>query len=96
MRDAVTGRVLGVTRGKGANAHMLKERLRGVYTFCETRYDAKSALEDWCQAAGASGMFEMCQMANMAEKHLESILGYWDFGHGTAAPQKVSTQKSGC
>ena len=30
-------------------------------------YEAKSALEDWCQAARALGIFETCQMANMAE-----------------------------
>ena len=27
---------------------------------------------------------------------LEGILGYWDFGMQTTAPQRVSTQKSGC
>ena len=63
---------------------MLKEQLRRVYTFCETRHDAKSALEDRCRAARASGIFEMCQMANMVEKHLEGILGYWDFGHANS------------
>ena len=52
--------------------------------FRETRYDAKSALKDWCQAARASGMFEMCQMTNMVEKHLEGILGCWDFGHANS------------
>ena len=26
----------------------------------------------------------MCQMANMVEKRLEGILGYWDFGHANS------------
>ena len=85
--DAKGLRILGELRESNlqlADAHMLKEQLRRVYTFCETRYDAKSALEDWCQAARASGIFEMCQMANMVEKHLEGILGYWDFGHANS------------
>ena len=85
--DAKGQRILGELRESNlqlADAHMLKEQLRRVYTFFETRYDAKSALEDWCQAARASGIFEMCQMANMVEKHLEGILGYWDFGHANS------------
>ena len=85
--DAKGRRILGELRASNlqlADAHMLKEQLRGVYTFCETRSDAESALEDWCQAARASGIFETCQMANMVEKHLEGILGYWDFGHANS------------
>ena len=85
--DAKGRRILGELRASNlqlADAHMLKEQLRGVHTFCETRSDAESALEDWCQAARASGIFETCQMANMVEKHLEGILGYWDFGHANS------------
>ena len=85
--DAKGQRILGELRASNlqlADAHMLKEQLRRVYTFCETRYEAKSALEDWCQAARASKIHEMNQMANMVEKHLEGILGYWDFGHANS------------
>jgi len=85
--DAKGKRILDEMRASNlqlADAHALKEQLRRVYSFCETRYEAKTALEDWCLAARESKIHEMIQMANMVEKHLEGILGYWDFGHANS------------
>ena len=44
-------------------------------------------------AAQASGIFEMCQMANMVEKHLEGILGYWDFGHANSGSDHLRSKR---
>ena len=85
--DAKGRRILDEMRASNlqlADAHALKGRLRRIYGFCETRYEAKSALENWCLAARESKIHEMIQMASMVEKHLEGILGYWDFGHANS------------
>lgn len=85
--DAKGKRILGEMRASNlqlADAHALKEQLRRVYSFCETRYEAKSALEDWCLTARESKISEMIQMACTVERHLEGILGYWDFDHANS------------
>ena len=85
--DAKGRRILDEMRASNlqlADAHALKEQLRRIYSFCETRYAAKAALKDWCLAARESKIHEMIQMASMVGKHLEGILGYWDFGHANS------------
>ena len=85
--DAKGRRILAEMRASNlrlADAHALKEKLRRVYAFCETRYEARSALEDWCLAARESKIPEMVQMASTVESHIEGILGYWDFGHANS------------
>ena len=67
-----------------ADAHALKEQLRRVYRFCESRHEAETELKAWCLTARESKISEMLQMANMIESHLEGILGYWDFDHANS------------
>lgn len=67
-----------------SDAHALKESLRRIYRFSESRYDAKMELLEWCSSARASAIPEMIQMAKTVERHLSGILGYWDFDHASS------------
>jgi transposase len=68
-----------------ADAYMLKERLRTIYTTAKDGYDAYCLLRSWCSMAEATEIAEVKAMANTIRNHIKGILGYWKLGGATNA-----------
>ena len=66
-------------------AHILKEKLRGIYSLAVDFEDAEHRFADWCGMADASGIPELKTMAKTIRTHIEGILTYWTSGGWTSA-----------
>ena len=60
-------------------AYVMKERLRDIYLYCQSKGSAKAMLFDWIEEAKASDVAELEKMAKTIEEHLEGVLGFWEF-----------------
>ena len=60
-------------------AYVMKERLRDIYLYCQSKGSAKAMLLDWIEEAKASDVAELEKMAKTIEEHLEGVLGFWEF-----------------
>ena len=60
-------------------AYVMKEKLRDIYLYCQSKGSAKAMLLDWIEEAKASDVAELEKMAKTIEEHLEGVLGFWEF-----------------
>ena len=78
-----------------ATAHYLKESLRNIYSFADSKDLADIAFKRWYKLANATEIPEMKTMAKTVKKHIDGILAYWQTGGMTSASMEGFNNKIG-